>query len=124
VFDVREALEGMAAGLAADRRTEADLAALSGFVHREHAATGSAAVAADSGFHEALVAAAHHGMLSTLMAPVEGHVRRLFHLTTGKLDIAMADDHARVLDAIHARDADAATRLVRGVRAATPTLLG
>jgi DNA-binding GntR family transcriptional regulator len=66
----------MAAGLAADRRTEADLAALSGFVHREHTVTGSAAVAANSGFHEALVAAANHGMLSTLMAPVEGHVRR------------------------------------------------
>jgi DNA-binding GntR family transcriptional regulator len=95
---------------------------------KEFSLTGNAAVAADSGFHEALVAAAHHGMLSTLMAPVEGHVRRLFHLTTGKLDIAMADDHARVLDAIHARDADAAARLarehVRGVRAATPALLG
>jgi DNA-binding GntR family transcriptional regulator len=128
LFDVREALEGMAAGLAAERRTEADLAALAGFVHREHTATGSAAVAADSGFHEALVAAAHHGMLSTLMAPVEGHVRRLFHLTTGRLDIAMADDHTLVLDAIRAREADAAARLardhVRGVRAATLALLG
>jgi DNA-binding GntR family transcriptional regulator len=127
LFDVREALEGLAAGLAAARRTDGDLAALDGFVRREHTASGSAAVAADSGFHEALVTAAHHGMLTTLMAPVEGHVRRLFHLTTGKLDIAMADDHTRMLDAIRDQDADAAARLayehVRGVRLATVAFL-
>lgn len=128
LFDVRETLEGLAASFAAQRRTDTDIETMNQFIAREDAPAGPEAVAADAGFHQALVVAAHHEMLASLMKPIQGHVRRLFHITSGQLHISMAHEHRRIVDAISTSDHRLARRLAeqhaRDVRRATAEFLG
>lgn len=129
IFDVREVLEPLAARLAADRRTAADLLALRESVRGEVTASDRAASHAhDVGFHEALIEAAHHAVLDRLMTPLQHHLRRLFLLTSSIARLDMGDEHRPLVEAIEARDgalaAQAARDHVRAVRAATMPMVG
>lgn len=110
LLEVRHAIEVRAAALAAERRTDDDLAVLDGAVGRKRAAlaAGDAAgfVTADVAFHVGVVAAAHNpllvelydGLVETLTASIE---------TPAGPDELEAE-HDAVLAAIRAGDVEAA----------------
>ncbi|MFJ9912829.1 FadR/GntR family transcriptional regulator [Actinacidiphila glaucinigra] len=111
VAEVRGALESAAAGLAATRRTEEDLARLGTLLGRRERAWDSgdrdAFVDADSAFHLAVVAASHNEVLAELYADLGQVVRDSLkeHFSAPVLRPGDRMDHARLLDAIRAGDA-------------------
>ncbi|WP_326836691.1 GntR family transcriptional regulator [Amycolatopsis rhabdoformis] len=81
LFDVREALESLAAGLAASRAGKPELRRLERLLAdaARAAARGDAARTAvlNSRFHDEIVAIAGNGLLTTLIEPLEGRLRWL-----------------------------------------------
>lgn len=81
LFELREALEVYAAGLAAARATPESLAELRGLL--DQAATATAAADADTitdvntRLHDAILAMAGNSLLSSVMEPVDGRLRWL-----------------------------------------------
>ncbi|MDT0309516.1 FCD domain-containing protein [Streptomyces sp. DSM 44917] len=114
VVEARGALEVAAAGMAARRRTEEDLARLADLLRRRELAWESgerdAFVDADAAFHLAVVAASHSEVLAGLYADLGEVIRRSLreHFEAG-LSQAAHMDHARLLEAIRAGDPDAAS---------------
>ncbi|MEU5164544.1 FadR/GntR family transcriptional regulator [Streptomyces sp. NPDC020875] len=113
VAEVRSALESTAARLAAERRTERDLAQLDTLLERREEAwrAGDAGrfVAADLTFHLAVVAAAHNDVLGELYADLGDVVRdRLADHVGPELRPERHMDHAALVAAIRAGDGDAA----------------
>lgn len=113
VTELRCALETTAAGLAAHRRTTADLRRLDSLLARRERAWASARpdrfVDADTAFHLAVVAAAHNRVLRELYADLGEVVRDSLrdHFTAGlRPDEYM--DHGRLVEAIRAADPAAA----------------
>jgi GntR family transcriptional regulator, galactonate operon transcriptional repressor len=113
LFELRRFIEPSAARLAAQRRTDADLARLDAALHgmeTEKPYT-EANIRADVGFHEALFAATHNRTLDCLANVVISTIQwsMLLQLTKNEqaFDVALSD-HRRVRDAIRARDADQA----------------
>lgn len=110
LFDVREALEVLACGLAAERADAAGLARLEACLAEASRATasghGSRITDANNRFHDEILALAQHGLLSTLMQPVEG---RLAWLTSQNehWDDLLAE-HRRLYEAIASGDAERA----------------
>ncbi len=114
VVEVRRAFEVEAARLAAHRRTDEDLAVLDRAIARREEAwdAGDAAafVAADVEFHAAVVAAAHNGVLAELYADFGAAVRASLTESVGEdLRPERHVDHHRLLAALRAGDAAAAT---------------
>ncbi|MFC0037701.1 FadR/GntR family transcriptional regulator [Actinomadura rayongensis] len=113
VVEVRRALEAAAARSAAHRRTADDLARLDELLALREAAWSSgdrdAFVGADAAFHRAVVAASHNEVLVELYADLAAVVRDSLrdHFETGLRPEAY-QDHARLLDAVRAQDADRA----------------
>ncbi|MEU5578223.1 FadR/GntR family transcriptional regulator [Streptomyces huasconensis] len=113
IAELRSTLESSAARLAAERRTERDLRQLDGLLaRREQAwAAGDAEdfVTADATFHMAVVAASHNDVMTALYADL-GEVLRdwLREDIGGDLSPEAHMDHARLVDAIRARDREAA----------------
>jgi DNA-binding FadR family transcriptional regulator len=118
--EVRGIVEPAAARLAAERRDDADLAALDAAL----AAMGgggepdqlAAAVAADLAFHRALLGAAHNELLARMEIVIESGLARrdqLVHSSEHPRD--PAPSHRAVRDAIHARDPDAAEAAMRAL---------
>jgi DNA-binding FadR family transcriptional regulator len=113
VVEVRGALEATAARLAATRRTAADLRRLDSLLRqRERAWTSGdreAFVDADAAFHRAVIAAARNEVLLTLYADL-GQVIRDSLLAHFGADLDPSDrmDHAGLVEAIRARDAERA----------------
>jgi len=108
-FELREAIEGACARLAAERRTDADLAAM------RAALGGKPSYQRGATFHGLLVAAADNRYLRTV-----------FETTTGRIDLASrlaarsqnsthapGSTHEAVLTAIEAGDAEAAEQAMR-----------
>ncbi len=119
MLSVREALEGMAARLAAERANEEDLAQLRECVVKK--APMPAAAVTD--FHEALIRASHNEHLQTMLRGSWSLIRMLRSLSAigeGR-STQSVDEHKAILAAIEARDGDAAEeatrRHVRKVRA-------
>lgn len=128
VKELRELLETSAAGLAALRRTEADLDRLEALLARREAAWAAAAGAADSAdtagadaledfvqadaaFHRAVVEAAHNPVLSGIYADLGDSFRaELRGFFAGPITPDRHVDHARLVAAIRAGDAEAAGR--------------
>ncbi|PRZ09636.1 GntR family transcriptional regulator [Isoptericola sp. CG 20/1183] len=110
LFEVRESVEVLAFRLAALRRSAADLAAMSAAVdaardalaRRDDAAT----AAANAGFHAVVVQACGNPLLQSMLAPLDARVRWLFHLTKRRDTREQCEEHAAMLAAIEARDAD------------------
>jgi GntR family transcriptional regulator, transcriptional repressor for pyruvate dehydrogenase complex len=115
VYEVREALEVQAARLAAERRTEAHIAALRAcLTEREHARDQDASfVEADLAFHRSVVAAAHNPLLAEMFDSFAAVLREALIAVRSDQRVrnAGADAaHARLAAAIEAGDAAAAAQ--------------
>lgn len=111
--EVRAVLESAAAALAAARRTDDDLARLdAALARRDEAwrAGGPAGFAdADATFHLAVVAAAHNEVLTAVYADLRDVVRGAIAADLGAgVDTQPPVDHARLVAAVRAGDADRA----------------
>ncbi|MEU6658777.1 GntR family transcriptional regulator [Streptomyces sp. NPDC046821] len=118
LFDVRENLEGLAAGLAARHATATQLRAMERLLTRSRKASDAGklrqAVAHNADFHQQIVEASGNPLLQEMMAPLDARVRRLFRLTSEINDgDPMCGEHERLYAAIRARDAAAAEELAR-----------
>jgi GntR family transcriptional regulator, transcriptional repressor for pyruvate dehydrogenase complex len=116
-IEVRLPLEGAAARLAADRRTPAQLAAIAA----AHAAfeaeieSGQMTPATDLAFHTRIADAAGNELFLTLLQNIEDTVTSFMRLSlsltrTGSAERArrVLSEHAAILDAIRAQDAETA----------------
>ncbi|MER5354395.1 FadR/GntR family transcriptional regulator [Kitasatospora sp. NPDC002551] len=109
VAELRVTLETSAAGLAATRRTDRDLALIDAALARREDAwrAGDAEdfVQADAAFHQAVVAAAHNDVLAAVYADL-GEVTRahLRHDVGPELIAERYLGHGEIVDAIRARD--------------------
>ncbi|MEW2530607.1 FadR/GntR family transcriptional regulator [Streptomyces sp. NPDC047071] len=113
IAELRATLESSAAKLAAERRTERDLKQLDTLLARREEAWASgdaeAFVTADATLHMAVVAASHNDVLTALYADLGEVLRDWLREDIGKeLTPAAYMDHGRLVEAIRARDADAA----------------
>ncbi|MHA6630081.1 FadR/GntR family transcriptional regulator [Pseudonocardia sichuanensis] len=110
VIEAREALEVKLAGLAAERRTEDDLAAIDAALDEmaRDIAGGGRGAAGDERFHAAVTAAGHSGLLARLMAEISELIResRVESLSQPGRPRESLDAHREVAAAI--RDGDAA----------------
>lgn len=128
LFDVRLALETLAARRAAERRTEEDLRRLQALLDQAAEALerdDRATVASlNTEFHMEIVQIADNTMLLGMMAPVRGHLRRLFRLAREFDTATLAVEHEALLGAIADGDPDRAGRLIHDHVEATraPTL--
>ncbi|SEO75196.1 FadR/GntR family transcriptional regulator [Actinacidiphila rubida] len=118
IAELRGSLEATAASLAAQRRTEADLQQLEALLERrEHAWESGEAevfVQADATLHLAVVAASHNTVLTALYADL-GEVLRDYLRADIGTELHAGDhlDHARLVAAIRAGDADGAAAEAR-----------
>jgi GntR family galactonate operon transcriptional repressor len=114
--EVRGIVEPAGARLAAERRTEDDLADLRAALDRM-AKAGSdalAVVAADLSFHQALLDAAHNELLSRMEVVIEAGLRaRDAVVHGGEHWPDSVPVHRAILDAIEARDGAAAEKAMR-----------
>jgi len=118
-LEARLLLEPAIARLAAERRTEDDLATLRRAVAEERAARSAAAAHdASRAFHAALVAATRNETLTRIFDSlwIEDVGRRLLASRRSQPDWQEADvaEHAELLEAIEAADRDRAEQLMRG----------
>lgn len=119
VLEARIAIEAEAAGLAAERRTPAELRAIrSALAGREARRTViEEHVDADTAFHRAVVTAAHNPVLTELFDSFTPRSRQamieMLRIRGSFGSDADHDAHARLLDAIAARDGQAAAGLSR-----------
>jgi GntR family transcriptional repressor for pyruvate dehydrogenase complex len=112
VLEARRALEVPLASLAAERRTDADLAAIEDGLQqmRDEVAAGEIGMAGDGRFHAAVTAAAHNPVLAELMAVLADSVaetRGESLSQAGRPPRSLAD-HERIADAIVHQDPAAA----------------
>jgi len=120
VFEVRRALEVEAARLAALRRTDADLAALTE-VLRERAEAGRARelerfVESDVRLHRLIAAASHNAMLAELYDDVTGALRDVLYASVGRTTWGeQVTMHDALVEAIRAGDPDAAVAATTAV---------
>ncbi|WP_405930186.1 FadR/GntR family transcriptional regulator [Streptomyces sp. NBC_00827] len=116
--EVRAIIEPAAVRLAAERRTDADLAALDGALDAMGERDGNAAhaVEADLAFHRALLAATHNELLERMEMVIESglaHRDRIVHSSPHSEDPVPA--HRAVLDAVRDRDPAAAEAAMRAL---------
>jgi DNA-binding FadR family transcriptional regulator len=117
--EVRGIVEPAAVRLAAQRRTDADLAALDEAIAAmtSASAVGDEAVDADLAFHRALLAASHNEMLERMEMVIATGLAfrdRLVH-ASGHRPQDPVPSHGAVLDAVRSRDADAAETAMRAL---------
>ncbi len=112
IIEAREALETKLAALAAERRTESDLAAIDEAleVMERDIAAGGRGVEGDELFHAAVTAAGHSPLLARLMAEISELIRetRIESLSQPDRPLNSLRGHRRIADAIRARDGEAA----------------
>lgn len=117
VFEIRRALEGLAARLAADRCTDEETEQLERLLVRiaESAERDdvSSAVSFDTDFHESLMRASHNDRLSQMVANLREQIQR-FRLTSlshpGRVKLAL-EEHKKIVEAISTRDPELAQNL-------------
>jgi len=112
IIEARDALETKLAALAAERRTESDLAAMDealALMERD-IASGGRGVEADERFHAGVTAAGHSPLLAKLMIEISDLIRetRIASLAQPDRPANSLRGHWRIADAIRARDAGAA----------------
>jgi DNA-binding GntR family transcriptional regulator len=112
LFAVRKQLETLAAGLAAERATEEDVARLRGLLAEANAATDSedfARVAElNSELHVAVIDISGNRWLASLSSAMYHHVHWVFRVGAAQRAPHSWEEHIRLVDAIAAGDADAA----------------
>lgn len=119
VAELRSTLESSAARLAAQRRTERDLkqldALLSGREEAWRSGDAERFVTADGAFHHAVVVASHNDVLTGLYADLGDVLRQWLRDDVGaELRPEHHMDHARLVEAIRAGDADTAASEAAG----------
>jgi DNA-binding GntR family transcriptional regulator len=112
-FPVRAALEALAARLAAERITEAELLQLADLLDTMHAAAARGDAhdqsQANASFHATIVRAARNATLERQWSFLEPFSRTYISVSQPGLDLrALSERHVPILDALRARDADAA----------------
>jgi DNA-binding GntR family transcriptional regulator len=112
-FPVRAALEALAARLAAERMTEDELLQLAGLVEKMRAAADRGDAhdqsQANAQFHATIVRAARNATLERQWSFLEPFSRTYISVSQPGLDLrALSDRHIPILDALRARDGDAA----------------
>lgn len=117
IFELRRELEGYAAGLAAERATPADLAALQAALDQLPPASADprALIEVDRAFHRALARAAHNRFLESTLSRLYNLNLRLWYLALdqiGPMESAIRE-HRRVLDALRQRDSALAAAALR-----------
>ena len=116
--EIRLAIEAQAAALAAERRTDAQLAALRAAVARmQDETTDSRGFAeADLAFHQLLVACSGNSLMHSISAVIETALVASFTISSPVDDAAthrqVVASHARIVDALERRDARAASDAV------------
>jgi DNA-binding FadR family transcriptional regulator len=113
--EMREIIEPAAAALAAQNRSEADLAALdAAFQRMQRSRTQAEWVAADFDFHRALLQATGNPLLAPLAALVGSALQVVLALAAARARETARDfkialpEHGRVLEAVRRRDTQAA----------------
>ena len=119
ILEVRHSLDLQAAALAAENRTEEDIAALSNIVGQMPAAVGNVEIFSplDAAFHEALGQATQNPLLSAIISGISGilfeSTRSVHSRTRNKKDWAsVLVNHQSLADAIIKGNAATARRLV------------
>lgn len=114
VFEIRRALEGLAARLAAERCTEEELDDLERILVRSAELAQrekvDETVDLDTQFHEALMKAAHNERLSQMVANLREQIQRFRNSSLrqpGRLHLAL-EEHRRIVEAIAERDSELA----------------
>jgi DNA-binding FadR family transcriptional regulator len=118
VFELQQAYDVQAARLAAWRRTEEDLVRLHALLKDRDTAAGAEEFgAADALFHLGVAEASHNALLAEAFRYFQSRLRESFSAV--RLDRELPDAgpeaHRAVVDAIAARDADAAGRAAESV---------
>ncbi|MEU6394914.1 GntR family transcriptional regulator [Streptomyces sp. NPDC046939] len=116
LYELREALEVYAAGLAAERAGKDDVARLEELLERAAAATrtGDDETIADinSLFHDRLLAMAGNSLLIGVMQPVDGRLRWLTRRNEAWSQ--QLDEHRKLYDAVAAGDPERARAVALG----------
>ena len=116
VFDLRLAVEPLAARRAATEHVEADLAGLTEALRAmRSAASPEEHIAADLSFHRAVLRAAHNELLESLAPLVEGGLRERDRLVHAAITADAVQEHAAVVAAIGRRDGAAAEAAMRAL---------
>ena len=113
-YELREALESMAARLAAANMTDAEIAELRDIYEEERARGRSAGYPRD--FHMHIVRGSRNRLIARVINEDFYRLLRLWRRTCGWLSYGTNHswrDHARILDAIEHRDGEAAEMLMR-----------
>jgi DNA-binding GntR family transcriptional regulator len=110
VFEIRAALEGLAAGLAAERITEEELEDMERHLVEKQAAINQKDIArlveVDTKFHELLYRASRNERLSVIISNLREQIQR-FRLTSLSSPGRMKDsleEHKKIVEAIQSRD--------------------
>ncbi|MEW6726070.1 GntR family transcriptional regulator [Desulforudis sp. 1088] len=119
VFEVRSALEALAAGLAAERITEEEIEELERLVVRYAETTSSqniqAIVEEDTKFHDVIYRASRNQRLIQIVTNLQEQIQR-FRLTTlsrpGRTKEALVE-HRKIVEAISERNIELAQQLAR-----------
>jgi len=115
LFHVRGALESLAAGLAARRRSAADVSALRGIVSAGVSAVDSGRLGdlppLNTAFVVGLCDAAGNPELTTIMGPLRDRIQWVYAARVRDRAPASWAEHGDIVDAIEAGDEDAARRL-------------
>jgi DNA-binding GntR family transcriptional regulator len=110
LFDVREALEVLACGLAAQRADQQDLRRLERLLadtaHATEAGRLSQVADCHAQFHEQIIALARNGLLSTMLHPLESRLRWLFRQNEDWT--RLLHEHERLFAAIASGDPERA----------------
>ncbi|MGV9797310.1 FadR/GntR family transcriptional regulator [Mycobacterium sp. NPDC003449] len=114
IIEAREALEVKIVALAAERRTDEEMAAIDDAISAMEAEidAGDRGVLGDEQFHEALTAAAHSSLLAKLMHEIAGLIRetRIESLSQPERPRISLEGHRRIADAVRRQDATEASR--------------
>lgn len=117
IIDAREALEVKLAALAADRRTDDDLAAIDEalLVMERDIDAGGRGVEGDEQFHAAVTVAGHSPLLARLMAEISDLIKetRIESLSQPGRPLESLHGHRRVADAIRDRKPTEAAEAMR-----------
>ncbi len=114
IIEAREALEVKLAGLAAARRTDAEMAAIDASIAtmETEIEAGDRGVVGDEMFHEALTMAAHSSLLTKLMHEISGLIRetRIESLSQEDRPRASLEGHRRIAEAVRKQNPQEASR--------------
>lgn len=112
LIEVRQMLEVPAAGLAAERRTEEQLADLRSSLFDPRYADGASLFPSTKGFHTVLLEAAGNPMLTAVTAPIFMVLQERFarELAADTFWRQVDKDHRTILSLLEAQDADGARK--------------